>query len=207
MCSYYTRIGPNYSSLWVEHREKLSQTRDPDVRRGAAWAFRHACGWSWGRYLFVAFDRQIRPRAPFRPGAVIEAPWRLAERFKREGQDRSGHTRAAGGDDRLVEIDAGGGEYFGDPLARHQPAVLQKLVKGHVERTRHVTGAQAGPRLRRLAGKARRRTGVDDLHAAVGKRQAYLVEQRDGADIHGGIECLRRALGLGGNDRASFGFP
>lgn len=54
----------------------------------------------------AAFDGKIGARTPFRPGAVVEALGLLADRVKRERQDRSGHAGAARGDDRLVEIDS-----------------------------------------------------------------------------------------------------
>src|ERR1700692_2276791 len=54
----------------------------------------------------VAFDRKVGARAPFRPGAVVETLRLLAERFKRESQNRGGDAGAAARNDRLVEVDA-----------------------------------------------------------------------------------------------------
>ncbi len=52
-------------------------------------------------------DRRIVAAAPFGPGAVIELVVGMAERFQRQRDDRGGDAGAAGGDDRLDEIDAG----------------------------------------------------------------------------------------------------
>ena len=69
---------------------------------------------------------------------------RLAERVEAEREDRGGDAGAAAGDHRLVEIDAGLLERLprcasGDD----QAAVLDDLGERHVERARHVAGAQA----------------------------------------------------------------
>src|SRR5262249_20629677 len=50
--------------------------------------------------------RQILARAPFDPGAVVEAGRLLAEHIEREPQDRGGDAGAAARHDRLIELDA-----------------------------------------------------------------------------------------------------
>ena len=74
-----------------------------------------------------------------------------------------GDARAAAGDHRLVDIDAGLLEGLRDALGRGEPAILDDLGERHVERARHVAGAQAGARLRLLAGEASGRARVDHL--------------------------------------------
>src|SRR5690606_31051127 len=46
--------------------------------------------------------------APFEPAAVIDRDIVLAEQMRAKGDDGCGHAAAAGGDERLVEIDPGG---------------------------------------------------------------------------------------------------
>ena len=43
-----------------------------------------------------------------------------------------------------------------------------------------------------LPAKALGRARIDDLRAVVGQRHAHVGQRRDGADIHLGMECLRR---------------
>ena len=66
---------------------------------------------------------------------------------------------------RLVGIDAGLFEGLRNALGRSKPAVLDDLGEGHVERTRHVAGTQAGARLGFASGKAAGRARIDDLRA------------------------------------------
>ena len=68
--------------------------------------------------LVLRGDRQIRPPAPFGPGAVVERLRRLADGVEREPQRCGGDARAAAGDDRLVEVDAAGGEFLPDLVGR-----------------------------------------------------------------------------------------
>ncbi len=64
-----------------------------------------------------------------------------------------------------------------------------------------------GPRLRRLAAEPLGRARIDDLHAAVCERHAHVGQHGDGVDVHFGIECLRRSLGLAALDRPAFRLP
>src|SRR4051794_1154072 len=97
--------------------------------------------------LLTFLYRQIRPRSPFRPGAVIEGLRWFAERVEGEPQRGCGDTGTAGGDDGLTEIDASTNKYFLQPLGRHEAPVLDDRGGGYVERTGHVTGGQSRPRL------------------------------------------------------------
>ena len=69
-------------------------------------------------------------------------------------------------------------------LGRHQAAVLDDLGVGHVERARHVAGAQARARLGIAAGKASGRAGIDHLHAVVVERHLHVGEHRHRAGVH-----------------------
>src|SRR6266536_6535834 len=146
--------------------------------------------------------RQLRPRAPFDPGAVVEAGRLLAERIEREPQDRGGDAGAATRHDRLVEIDAAGLERRPDPVGRDETAVFDDPGIRHVAGARHMTGAHAWPGLRRLAAEALGRARVDDLRAAAAQGLPDVLDRLDGV-----LVPARREPGGLAHDIAAFDGP
>src|SRR5882762_3269911 len=69
-------------------------------------------------------NRQILPRAPFRPRAVIERSRLFADGVEPEPQDRGGHARTAACYGRLVEVDPAGRKRFPQLVRRQQQAVF-----------------------------------------------------------------------------------
>src|SRR3546814_17304077 len=63
-----------------------------------------------GRLRRAGRLRRRRVGAPFEPAAVIDRDILLAEQMRAKGDDGRGHAAAAGGDERLVKIDPGGGD-------------------------------------------------------------------------------------------------
>src|SRR5690606_9739785 len=55
-------------------------------------------------------DGRVAAAAPFAPGTVIETMVVVTERLQRKGDRGRRHAGAAGGDDRLVQIDSRAGE-------------------------------------------------------------------------------------------------
>ncbi len=90
--------------------------------------------------------RHILPAAPFRPRAVIDRrPAGLAEAGQGQGDHGGGDARAAGGGDRLVDVDAGG--LRTRPSAR-RPAAWSRRTPAEptadVARAGNVAAAQPG---------------------------------------------------------------
>ena len=78
-------------------------------------------------------------------------------------------------------------------LGRGQASVLQDLGERHVERARHVAGAQARARLRLAAGKAPGRARVDHLRAAVVERDLHVGDHGHRAGVHRRLEWCAAA--------------
>src|SRR6266853_2829490 len=55
----------------------------------------------------AGFDRGVAREAPLRPRPVIDCGAGVADQVERKGKRTGGHPRAAAGDDRPVEADAG----------------------------------------------------------------------------------------------------
>src|SRR6266516_7100214 len=152
-------------------------------------------------------DREIRPGAPFDPGAVVEAGRLLAQRVEREPQNCRGDAGTAARHDRLVEIDPAARERRADTVARNQPAVLDESRIGHVARARHMSGAHARPRLRPLAAEPLDGTRVDDLRAAAAQGLAHVLERLDRLLVLARRKPGRLAHLVAALDRPRFGEP
>src|SRR5262245_62708191 len=79
------------------------------------------------RLRFAGGGGQIAARSPFRPGTVVERIRFLAECIEREPHGGGRHARAAGGDDRLVDVHAAGRERLLEAVGRPEVAVLDQL--------------------------------------------------------------------------------
>ena len=103
--------------------------------------------------------RQVLPRAPFGPRAVVDRLDRAPGHFEGDAEDRRRDAGAAGGDHRLVRIDACFREGLLEPGLVLQPSVLDDVAEGQVEASRNMAGTQArawlgaSPR-KRSAGRA-----------------------------------------------------
>src|SRR5262245_8437302 len=174
------------------------------------------CAWPAATYNFGPssgvgpsfwFDRQIVARSPFRPRAVVKRLGRTAERVEREPKDRGRQPRAASGDDRRLEVDAAGGERPPKFFRRRKSSVLDHRRRWDIQRARHVTGAQAGARLRRLPQKALRGARIDHPCRAARQGCAHGGERGDAIGVLARSESTRGALDRMSFERSSFGFP
>ena len=73
------------------------------------------------------FHRQVLPRAPFGPGAVIDRLDRAPGHLEGDAEDRRRDAGAAAGDHRLAGIDACLRDGLLEPGLVLQPAVLDDL--------------------------------------------------------------------------------
>src|SRR6266702_241126 len=113
----------------------------------------------------AGFDWRVAGQAPFRPRPVIDCGPRVADQIEREGERAGRHARAAAGDDRAIEADAGiveqdlqllgalqlPGTRVGDPVERQVAAA------------RDVAAPPPGPSLLDGAIEAAGRPCIDDL--------------------------------------------
>ena len=93
-------------------------------------------------------DRAVGARAPFGPGAVVEALDLAAGFLHRQRQDGGGHARSAGGDDRLLKIDLMLRERRLERVRGFEGAVLDDVDEGQVQAAGHAAAFDAWPRLR-----------------------------------------------------------
>src|SRR5690606_2635544 len=125
----------------------------------------------------VGFDRRVRLRPPFGPGAVVKRHVPRAEDLEGEKQVGGGDARSAGGDDGAGEIDAGGGDDPRELIGAFEGAAvgIEQAAVRNVEAARNAARTQTRARFRRRSGKARRRTGVDHLFVPCLNVLAYPV--------------------------------
>src|SRR5712691_13548856 len=76
----------------------------PACGGGLGWGLT-ASGYS--RLGRAGFDWRVAGQAPFRPRPVIDCGAWVADQIEREGERAGRHARAAAGDDRAIEADAG----------------------------------------------------------------------------------------------------
>jgi Right handed beta helix region len=111
-------------------------------------------------------DRGVRAGSPLRVGPVVDGGGSMPDRVQREPQDGRGDPRSAGRDHRTVAVDAGGLDRRRDGRLVGEPAVHDHAGHRQVQAAGHVSGTQAGTRLRRRSAEAIRRARVHNLRGA-----------------------------------------
>src|SRR3546814_13037546 len=101
--------------------------------------------------------------------------------MRAESEHRRGHAAAAGGDERFVEINVGGGERRLQRVALFPGAVgVEQLAMRQAARAGDMAGGDAGARVAVFAGEARggaRNDGLLGLARQIFER-LYLVSRR-----------------------------
>ena len=72
------------------------------------------------------------------PGAVVEAYVWCSDDFEAEGDDSGGDAGAAGGGDRLLQIDTLSGKVFAELVCGFEAAVFDKFSEGGAGGSGHV---------------------------------------------------------------------
>src|SRR5258708_24727690 len=92
------------------------------------------------RRLAAFFDDGVWLLGVLGPGAVVEAYVFCAGDFEAEGDDGGGDAGAAGGGDRLLEVDLFGEEEVAEFFCGFETAVFDQFGEGDAGGSGHVAG-------------------------------------------------------------------
>src|SRR5882757_5483968 len=131
----------------------------------------------------------------------------MSKRVKGQPQCCSRYSRAAAGDNRLVDIDAACRKNFGEAVGWKERPVCDDCGRRDVVGTRNMSGPYARARLRGFAAEAVGGPCIDNLRAAAG--ECGLNVGQGGHDVTGlaSRKGFWRSLRRAGFDWPAFRFP